>query len=118
MIELFGHTVSLEEAVWAGLAVVGLVLLMLLVTLSRAGRSARAVEPLAAQIGQLGQHVGALARGQEGLRGSIQTVSDTATSGQTQLTQLLEQRLSAVQVEMQDRLADNMMRQNRALTEM
>ena len=118
MIEIAGYQATQDQVLLAGVALIALVLLLLIVAVIRSGRSARATEPLAAQVSQLGQQFGALAQGQEGLRSSIQTVSDTATLGQTQLTQVLEQRLSAVQVEMQDRLADNMMRQNRALTEM
>ncbi|MEX0369424.1 MAG: DNA recombination protein RmuC [Tateyamaria sp.] len=95
-----------------------LITVLLILALRAAGRSARAAEPLAQQLGYLGQHVQGLAQGQEGLRASIQTVSDTATNGQAQLAQVVEQRLSSVQQQMQDRLADNAMRQNRALTEM
>ncbi|MEL6885772.1 MAG: DNA recombination protein RmuC [Pseudomonadota bacterium] len=110
-----------DPLVLAGLAGAGaliLIVLLLIFALRAAGRSARATEPLAQQLGYLGQHVQGLAQGQEGLRASIQTVSDTATTGQAQLAQTLEQRLGAVQQQMQDRLADNAMRQNRALTDM
>ncbi|MEL6619594.1 MAG: DNA recombination protein RmuC [Pseudomonadota bacterium] len=110
-----------DPLVLAGLAGAGaliLIVLLLIFALRAAGRSARATEPLAQQLSYLGQHVQGLAQGQEGLRASIQTVSDTATTGQAQLAQTLEQRLGAVQQQMQDRLADNAMRQNRALTDM
>ncbi|MEX0308984.1 MAG: DNA recombination protein RmuC [Tateyamaria sp.] len=101
-----------------GALAICLITVLLILALRAAGRSARAAEPLAQQLGYLGQHVQGLAQGQEGLRATIQTVSDTATNGQAQLAQVVEQRLSSVQRQMQDRLADNAMRQNRALTEM
>ncbi|WP_299369461.1 DNA recombination protein RmuC [uncultured Tateyamaria sp.] len=99
-------------------ALVLLLFVLLIVTVVRSGRSARAVQPLAQQLGYLGQHVQGLAQGQEGLRASIQMVSDTATNSQAQLAQTLEQRLGAVQQQMQDRLADNALRSQRSLTEM
>ncbi|WP_299727683.1 DNA recombination protein RmuC [uncultured Tateyamaria sp.] len=101
-----------------GAAVALLIVVLLIAALRAAGRSARASEPLAQQLGYLGQHVQGLAQGQEGLRASIQTVSDTSTTGQAQLAQTIEQRLAHVQQQMQDRLADNAMRSQRGLTEM
>ncbi len=99
-------------------ALILLLFALLILVVVRSGRSARAVAPLAQQLGFLGQHVQGLAQGQEGLRASIQTVSDTATNGQAQLAQTVEQRLGAVQQQMQDRLAENAMRSQRGLTEM
>ncbi|MEO9574778.1 MAG: DNA recombination protein RmuC [Lentilitoribacter sp.] len=101
-----------------GAAVVLLIVVLLIAALRAAGRSARASEPLAQQLGYLGQHVQGLAQGQEGLRASIQTVSDTATNGQAQLAQTVEARLAVVQQQMQDRLADNALRSQRSLTDM
>ncbi|WP_299203887.1 DNA recombination protein RmuC [uncultured Tateyamaria sp.] len=101
-----------------GVAILLVIMILLIMALRAAGRSARATAPLAQQMGYLGQHVQGLAQGQEGLRASIQTVSDTATNGQAQLAQTVEQRLSAVQQQMQERLADNAMRSQRAMTDM
>ncbi|WP_299619878.1 DNA recombination protein RmuC [uncultured Tateyamaria sp.] len=101
-----------------GAALILLIVILLILALRAAGRSARAAEPLAQQIGYLGQHVQGLAQGQEGLRASLQMVSDTSTNGQAQLAQTVEQRLASVQQQMQDRLADNAMRTQRGLTEM
>ena len=109
---------SLMVAALIGAAVLLLIVVLLIAALRAAGRSARAAEPLAQQLGYLGQHVQGLAQGQEGLRASIQTVSDTATNGQAQLAQTVEARLGAVQQQMQDRLADNAMRSQQSLTEM
>jgi len=101
-----------------GTGVALLIVILLIAALRAAGRSARAAEPLAQQLGYLGQHVQGLAQGQEGLRASIQTVSDTATNSQAQLAQTVEARLAHVQQQMQDRLADNAMRSQRGMTEM
>lgn len=95
-----------------------LVLFLLVLSVRAAGRSARLAEPLAQQITILGGHVQQLSSGQEQLRGGLQTVSDTQANAQTQVIQTVEARLAAVQTQMQDRLADNAMRQNRALVEM
>lgn len=101
-----------------GLALGVLVFLMLLITLRRAGQAANSVAPLTHHMAALGQTVATLAQGQEHLRGSLQVVSDSATSGQAQLAQMVEQRLGDVQQQLQDRLADNALRSQRALTEM
>lgn len=95
-------------------------ILIVLVSLSlrAAARAARAADPLIVQMHQLGRHIETLNSGQEQLRGGLQTVSDTATHGQTQVIQTMETRLATVQSQMQDRLADNAMRSQRALTEM
>ena len=101
-----------------GVAVVLLILLLLVLSLRAAGRAARAVGPLSRGIQMLGQNVQTLAAGQDALRGNIEAVSTTQANGQVQIVQVMEARLAHVQQEMQDRLADNAMRQNRALTEL
>ncbi|WP_299694346.1 DNA recombination protein RmuC [uncultured Tateyamaria sp.] len=108
----------LVAAALIGGAILLVILILLIMALRAAARSARAAEPLAQQLGHLGQHVQGLAQGQEGLRASVQMVSDTATTGQAQLAQTVEQRLASVQQQMQDRLADNALRSQRSLTEM
>jgi len=122
MIQIGNMTLDMSDplvmAALIGAAVLLLIVVLLIASLRAAGRSARASEPLAQQLGYLGQHVQGLAQGQEGLRASIQTVSDTATNGQAQLAQTVEARLAAVQQQMQDRLADNALRSQRSLTEM
>ncbi|WP_299284135.1 DNA recombination protein RmuC [uncultured Tateyamaria sp.] len=105
-------------AALVGVVVTILIVVLLIMALRAAGRSARATEPLAQQLGYLGQHVQGLAEGQAGLSQSLQIVSDTATNGQAQLAQMVEQRLASVQQNMQDRLADNALRSQRGLTEM
>ncbi|QBF33722.1 DNA recombination protein RmuC [Thalassococcus sp. S3] len=122
MIEIAGQSYALDDpaviAVIAGAGVLLLMLLLLILAVRAAGRSARLAEPLAQQMAALGGHVQQLSLGQEQLRGGLQTVSDTATTGQAQVIQTVEARLAAVQSQMQDRLADNAMRAQRAMTEM
>lgn len=122
MIRIGETTIMLNDPLVVGgigVVVVTLIVLTLLVLAVRAaGRSARMAEPLGQQISLLGQYVQQLGLGQEQLRGGVQNVSETQANAQVQLIQTMETRLSDVQQQMNDRLADNMMRQNRALTEM
>ena len=115
MIRIGGEVYALDDpAVIAALAVAGvalLILLLLVLALGAARRSARSVEPLSQQMAYLGQ-------GQEQLRGGLAHVSDAQANAQVQMIQTVETRLSAVQQHMNDRLADNAMRQARALSEM
>jgi len=122
MIEISGIQIDLNDpltlSVLAGGVIVLLFLLLLIMAVRAAGRSARIAEPLAQNINILGQHVQQLSAGQEQLRGGLQTVSDTQANAQTQVIQTVEARLASVQQNMQDRLADNAMRSQRAMTEM
>ncbi len=102
----------------AAVAVVFSILILLVAAVRAAGRSARAAGPLAQQMGYLAQSVNALNQGQEQLRGGLQTVSDTQATGQTQMIQTAEARLATLQQQMQDRLSDNALRSQRAMTEM
>ncbi|MFK7877471.1 MAG: DNA recombination protein RmuC [Paracoccaceae bacterium] len=122
MIQIGSHQFSLQDPVviasFVGAALALLILILLSVTLARAGRSARATEPLSRQVGILSHNVNALAQGQEGLRASVQMVSDTATNGQAHLAQTLEQRLAEVQFQMQERLSDNQARSQRSMVDL
>lgn len=122
MIEIGAFTLDLNEplsqAVLGVAAVLLLILCLVFLGLRAASRSARAAEPLAQQMAQLAQTVQGLSMGQEALRGGLQTVSDTQANAQTTMIQTVESRLASVQQQMQDRLADNAMRSQRALTEM
>jgi len=119
MIEIAGTQYALNDPVIliAG-GVVALILLLLFLSLRAANRSARMAEPLARQMAHLGQHVQQLGQGQEQLRGGLQHVSDTQANAQVQVIQTVETRLSSVQQQMNDRLADNAMKSARALAEM
>ncbi len=122
MMEIGGQIYQLNDPlVIAALVALGglaLMLALLVLAVRAAGRSARMAEPLTQQMTALGQHIGQLSQGQAQLQGNIQMVSDTQANAQTKVIQTMEERLAAVQQQMQDRLADNAMRQNRALTEM
>ncbi len=122
MIEIAGKTYALDDplvmAALAGAAVILLMLALLIMAVRAAGRSAAMTAPLVQQITHLGQHVQQLGQGQEQLRGGLQTVSDTQATAQAQVIQTVEARLSSVQQQMQDRLADNALRSARSLAEM
>lgn len=122
MIQIGDTTLTLDDPTVVGgfvVAAVLLIIVILLVMIVRsAGRSARMAAPLGQQIASLSQNVQQLTMGQEQLRGGVQSVSEAQANAQVQLIQTVETRLSDVQQHMNDRLADNMMRQNRALTEM
>lgn len=122
MIQIGEITYALDDpqvlAALGAAALILLVLTLLVLAVRASGRSARMAEPLAQQLGLLGQSVQQLGQGQDQLRGGLQHVSETQANAQVQMIQTVESRLSDVQQQMNDRLADNMMRQNRALTEM
>ncbi|WP_298934472.1 DNA recombination protein RmuC [uncultured Ruegeria sp.] len=122
MIEIAGIQYSLTDpmvlTVLAGVGVVLLILVLLFLSLRAASRSARMAEPLARQMAHLGQHVQQLGQGQDQLRGGLQHVSDTQANAQVQVIQTVEARLSSVQQQMNDRLADNAMKSARALADM
>ncbi len=122
MIEIAGTQYSLSDPlILAGLVGAGLmilVLFLLFLSLRAANRSARMAAPLSQQLAHLGQHVQQLGQGQEQLRGGLQHVSDTQANAQVQVIQTVEARLSSVQQQMNDRLADNAMKSTRALAEM
>nr|WP_170613113.1 DNA recombination protein RmuC [uncultured Ruegeria sp.] len=119
MIEIAGTQYALNDPLILIVGgVVALILLLLFLSLRAANRSARMAEPLARQMAHLGQHVQQLGQGQEQLRGGLQHVSDTQANAQVQVIQTVEARLSSVQQQMNDRLADNAMKSARALAEM
>ncbi len=99
-------------------AVVLLMLVLLIVAVRASGRSARMAAPLGQQLQVLGGHVQQLGASQERLQGGLQTVSDTQTNAQAQVIQTMETRLNTVQLQMQERLAENAARSQRALAEM
>ena len=122
MIELGGQTYRLADpvvqAVLAGAVVLLIVLLLLVAAVRAAGRAARVAAPLSQQMQILGAHVQQLGAGQEQLRGGLQTVSDTQARTQAQMIQTVEARMNHVQLQMQERLAENAARSTRALAEM
>ena len=119
MIEIAGIQYVLKDPViLVGGGVVVFILLLLFLSLRAANRLARMAKPLAQQMAYLGQHVQHLGQGQEQLRGGLQHVSDTQSNAQVRVIQTVESRLSSLQQQMNDRLADNAMKSARALAEM
>ncbi|WP_424987259.1 DNA recombination protein RmuC [Microbulbifer sp. S227A] len=119
MIQIGDTTLAMNDpALLIGGGVILLILMLLVLSLRASSRSARNLEPLLRQTAQLAQNVQQLGMGQEQLRGGLQHASETQANAQVQMIQTVESRLADVQQHMNDRLADNMMRQNRALTEM
>ena len=88
-----------------------LLILLLFLSMRASARAASAVAPLAQQMEYLGQSV-------QQLRGGLQHVSDMQANAQVQMVQTVEARLTDVQQHMNDRLADNALRQSRAMAEM
>ena len=119
MIEFGGVLIPVNVAVLAAIGVLVLIVILLLIASGRAARRAAAASTLLSQnMVVLGQNVQHLSTGQAQLQGGLQTVSDTQANAQTQVIQTVEARLAAVQQQMQDRLADNAMRSQRAMTEL
>ena len=122
MIEIAGQSYAYDDplviAALAGALLVLLVLVLLIMAVRAAGRSARMAAPLGQQLQVLGGHVQHLGSAQAQLQGSVQTVSETQATAQTQMIQTMEARLNTVQLQMQERLADNATRSARALAEM
>ncbi|MEM7520598.1 MAG: DNA recombination protein RmuC [Pseudomonadota bacterium] len=122
MIEIAGQTYDwgdpLVTASLIAVCVVVLILTLLVLAVRGAARSARMTEPLGQHLHALGAQVQQLATYQAQLQGSVQNVSDTQATAQMQMIQTVEARLSTVQQQMQDRLADNTARSQRALVEM
>ena len=120
--EFQGQTYLLSDplvmAVIAAALLVLLVLILLIMAVRAAGRSAKMAAPLSQQLGVLGQHVQQLGTHQAQLQGSVQTVSETQANAQTQMIQSMEARLNAVQLNMQEKLADNAAKSARAMVEM
>lgn len=88
---------------------------VLLLTLRAALKAAKSVEPLSWQIGQMGQRVQALSDGQQQLSGGLHHVADAQARQQTQMIQLMEQRLAQVTETMAESLQGNALRTARSL---
>ena len=95
-----------------------LVLILLIMAVRAAGRSARSVDDVIQQVGQINRDVQTIGQNQHQLSGNLQTVSETQTNAQLQVIQTVETRLADVQLQMNDKLAENARRSALALTEM
>jgi len=122
MIQIGSYSIDVSDPLVIGgivaVLVVFLILFLLIQAVRAAGRSARAAEPLAQQLAHLGHRVQGLSDGQQQLTGNLQLVSDTQANAQVQVIQTVENRLADVQLQMNERLADNARRATMALTEM
>ncbi len=100
-------------------ALVALLLVVLMVmVVSRAGRSARLAESLARDLRRTNADIQALGAGQTQLAGSLQTVSETASTSQMRMLQTMESRLAEVQRQMGERMAETTLRQQRSFSDM
>ncbi len=122
MIQIGQTRIDLTDPMVAGAIALALVLLLvvilLFVVVARAGRSAQSVDYVAGQVGRLAQDVLVLGQGQAQLAGNIQTVSDAQANAQERVIQTMEIRLSHVQQQMAERLADNALNSARSLAEL
>ena len=93
-----------DPLVLLGLGAAGFVFLLLLMAVLASLLTAKLAEPLAHQMGALGQRVQALGEGQERLAGGLHHVSEVQAKAQTNMLQLMEQRLALVQQQMNENL--------------
>ena len=122
MIEIGAYSFSLEDPLHllglVGIAALMLIILLLVMTTRAAGRSARATGPLAAQMQGLGQRVQMLSDGQQQLAGGLTHVSEAQSAAQANMLQLMEQRLQAVTVQMNENLSGTSRRTAQSLGEL
>jgi len=122
MIQIGQYTVNLNDPLHLGTliaaVVIFLVVILLILSLKAGKNAARNVESVALQMGRLNADVRNLGAGQQQLAGNLQTVSETQTNAQLQVIQTVENRLADVQLQMNERLAENARRSTHALTEM
>ncbi|WP_438959421.1 DNA recombination protein RmuC [Nereida sp.] len=122
MIEIGAYSFSLDDPLHLlgllGIAALVLIILLLVATTRAAGRSARATGPLAAQMQGLGQRVQMLSDGQQQLAGGLTHVSEAQAAAQANMLQLMEQRLQAVTVQMNENLSGTSRRTAQSLGEL
>ena len=94
-------TPNLILILFIGSAVFALVVVLLLISVARAaGRSAQATAPLTSQMEYLNQRVQVLGDGQQQLVGGLTHVSESQAAQQSNMLELMEARLTAVQEQM------------------
>ncbi|WP_299845744.1 DNA recombination protein RmuC [uncultured Roseovarius sp.] len=122
MIQIGSHAFDLNDpatlAALIGAGILLIILVLLVMTVRAAGRSARSVDQVSHQVGQLNRDVQTLGQNQHQLSGNLQTVSETQTNAQLQVIQTVESRLADVQLQMNEKLAENARRSALALSEM
>jgi len=119
MIKIGDQSYALSDprvlVVLGGAVLLVLVLGLLIVAVRRAGRSANMAAPLIYQMDQLGQRVQLLSDGQQQLAGGLNHVSEAQASSQSNMLQLMEQRLSDVSKTMGESLHGTATRTARSL---
>ncbi len=119
MIQIGETTLNLNDPLVLGAgAVIALVLILLVMIVKRAGKSADLAEPLIYQMDQLGKRVESLSDGQQQLAGGLTHVSEAQASAQTNMLQLMEQRLQDVTHQMNENLAGSARRTAHSLGEL
>ncbi len=122
MIELGEIAVDFSDPTVIGVLIAALVALIMVILLAvvirRAGRSAQTTELLAQQMARMGQDVQVLGASQQQLAGNLQTVSDTQAQAQINVIQTMENRLATVQAQVAEKLADNALKSNRAMSDL
>ena len=103
-----------DPLVLGGIAAAVLMLILMLI-LHAARKAARLVQPMHWQMNQLGQRVQALSDGQQHLAGGLHHVSEAQAKAQTQMIQMVEQRLTNVSEVMAEALQGNSVRTARSL---
>lgn len=106
---------DLSNPLFLGALALGVLAVLLLLVLRASVNAARAVEPVIWQMDQLGQRVQSLSDGQNQLAGGLHHVSDAQAKAQTQMIQLVEQRLAQVTETMSESLQGNALRTARSL---
>ncbi|MCC5970448.1 MAG: DNA recombination protein RmuC [Pararhodobacter sp.] len=106
---------DLSNPLFLGALALGVLAVLLLLVLRASVNAARAVEPVIWQMDQLGQRVQSLSDGQQQLAGGLHHVSDAQAKAQTQMIQLVEQRLAQVTETMSESLQGNALRTARSL---
>ncbi len=118
MIQIGDVTINLENplvlAALVGGVLVLLLFIMLFVAMRASGRAARLAEPLVHQLGALGATVQALGAGQERLTGGLEAVSQF----QSQSSQIMDQRLAAMQQNMNDSLQSTALKSANTISEL
>ncbi len=105
-------------ALFAGTALMLIIMLLLLFALLAARRSAKATEPLADALRHLGQSVQTLDQGQQQLTGGLRHVSEAQAIAQSKMVEVMERRLEEVQKNMGESLHGSSQRTTRSLTEL
>jgi len=122
MIEIAGQSYAFDDPRVVGAILVALIVIalfwLLISSVKKASQSTQLVQDVAAHIGRLSYDVNALSQGQNQLAGNIQTVSDAQANAQVRVIQTMETRLSEVQTQVADRLAENARRSALSMTEM